>query len=123
MPKRRCTLLNKLDFKYEFFIIISTKLNDQETENIIEKFSKLIESVGSLENIEKWGKRKLAYQINHETDGFYVLFNFSSEASLPAELCRTCNITDGILRNLVVKKAKEKVISKQNKKGKAAVMA
>ena len=50
---------------------------------------------------EDWGKRKLAYPINDETEGYYVIYTFSSQPDYPAELSRRFNITDGVLRSLV----------------------
>ena len=51
------------------------------------------------------GKRRLAYPINYETEGYYVLVNFTSAPSFPAELDRIYNITDGVIRSLIVAKA------------------
>ena len=64
----------------------------------------LISKNGTLGEVEDWGKKKLAYPINYEADGYYVLINFSSEESFPAELDRVINITDGVLRSLIVAK-------------------
>ena len=88
---------------YEFFLVLSTKLGEEGTEKIVKKFQDLIESSGTLENIDKWGKRKLAYLINKESEGYYVLFKFASVASFPAELDRVCKITDGVLRSIIVR--------------------
>ena len=68
------------------------------------KFTDLIAKNGTLGEVEEWGKKKLAYPINYETDGYYVLINFSSEEKFPAELDRIINITDGVLRSLIVAK-------------------
>ena len=57
-----------------------------------------------LGSVDEWGKRKLAYLINKESEGYYVLFNFISESEFPAELDRIYKITDGILRSLIVRK-------------------
>ena len=68
------------------------------------KFTDLISKHGTLGEVEEWGKRKLAYPINYETEGYYVIAQFSSEESFPAELDRVINITDGVLRSLIVAK-------------------
>ena len=70
----------------------------------VEKFKALIEKSGTLESVDEWGKRRLAYLINDEAEGYYVLYNFESAPEFPAELERIARITDGILRSLVVKK-------------------
>ena len=57
---------------------------------------------GELANVDEWGKRKLAYAINYENDGYYVVYTFTSKTDFPAEFERIINITDGVLRSLVV---------------------
>ena len=68
----------------------------------VEKFSKLISANGELESIDEWGKRTLAYEINDEAEGFYVLYNFNCAPSFPYELERKLRIDESILRYLVV---------------------
>ena len=96
--------MSEIKNSYEFFLVLSTKLGEDGTEEMIKKFQDLIEANATLENVDKWGKRKLAYLINKEADGFYVLFKFASVASFPAELDRICKITDGVLRSMIVRK-------------------
>lgn len=91
--------------KYEAIIVVSVKNNNEEqVQGLVEKFKALIEKNGTLESVDEWGKRKLAYLINDEEDGYYVLFNFECETTFPAEFERIAGITDGILRSIVVKK-------------------
>ena len=71
---------------------------------MINKFQKLIESKATLDNVDKWGKRRLAYMINKETEAYYVLFDFTSDSDFPAELDRIYKITDGVLRSLIIRK-------------------
>ena len=75
--------------------------------SIIEKFKALIEKNATLKNVDEWGKRKLAYLINKESEGYYVLFDFESTAEFPAELDRIYKITDGVMRSLSIKKEDE----------------
>lgn len=89
--------------KYEAVVVLSVKNGDEATQSLVEKFKALIEANGTLESVDEWGKRKLAYEINDEAEGYYVLFNFESEPAFPAEFERIANITDGVLRSLVVK--------------------
>ena len=63
----------------------------------------LIEKYGEIESVDEWGKRRLAYSINDLTEGYYVLVNFKSKPDFPAELERVYGITDGIIRDIVVK--------------------
>ena len=93
----------KLDSKYEAMVVLSVKTNDEEqVKSLISKFSDLIKNNGTLEGVDEWGKRKLAYEINYESEGYYVLYNFESKPDFPAEFERVINITDGVLRSLVV---------------------
>ncbi len=90
--------------KYETIMVFSLKKGEEATKELVEKFKALIESNGTLESVDEWGKRRLAYLINYEAEGFYVLYNYEAEANFPAELERIAKITDGVLRTLVVKK-------------------
>lgn len=93
----------KLDAKYEAMVVFSVKTNDEEQiKALIGKFSDLIKNNGTLEGVDEWGKRKLAYDINYESEGYYVLYNFESKPDFPAELERVISITDGVLRSMVV---------------------
>lgn len=89
---------------YETVMVISMKQGEEGIEALIEKFKALISKHATLQSVDVWGKRKLAYLINKESEGYYVLMNFESEASFPAELDRIYKITDGIMRSLIVKK-------------------
>ena len=92
---------------YESVVVFSTKLGDDAIAQLIEKFKALIEKHATLESVDEWGKRRLAYLINKESEGYYVLFNFKSTAEFPTELDRRYKITDGVLRSLIVKKDEE----------------
>ena len=90
--------------KYEVVMVFSMKDGEENVTALKEKFKKLIEENGTIESVEEWGKRRLAYPINDQNDAFYVLTNFESETSFPAELDRVSKITDGVLRTMVIKK-------------------
>ena len=89
---------------YEAVIVVSIKLGEEAVAETVKKFKKLIEKHGTVESVDEWGKRRLAYPINKETDAYYVLFNFKSDAEFPAELDRITKITDGVLRSMIIKK-------------------
>ncbi|MCI5654846.1 MAG: 30S ribosomal protein S6 [Candidatus Pseudoruminococcus sp.] len=89
---------------YEAVIVISLKLGEEGIAETIAKFKDIVSKNGTLENVDEWGKRRLAYEINKETEAYYVLFDFKSEAEFPAELDRVLMITDGILRSMIIKK-------------------
>lgn len=90
--------------KYETIMVFSLKKGEETAKELVEKFKALVESNGTLESVDEWGKRKLAYLINYEAEGYYVLYNYEAEPAFPAELDRIAKITDGVLRTLIVKK-------------------
>ena len=90
--------------KYELTYIINPNLSEEETAAVVEKFKALVEQNGTLEEMEEMGKRKLAYEINYISEGYYVLVKFTSGPDFPAELDRVLGITDGILRSLITRR-------------------
>ena len=90
---------------YEIVMVYSLSKGEEAVASLQKKFTDLIAKNGTLGEVEEWGKKKLAYPINYETEGFYTLINFSSEESFPAELDRVLGITDGILRRLITLRA------------------
>ena len=96
--------MEKMKEAYESILIVSCKNGEEAIAEVVGKFRKMIETGATLDSVEEWGKRKLAYMINKESEGYYVLFNFTCDAEFPAELDRVYNITDGVLRSLIVKR-------------------
>ena len=95
----------KASEKYEVMYIINPNLTEEETSAIVEKFKGLVEQYGTLDEIEEMGKRKLAYEIDYISEGYYVLMKFTSGPEFPAELDRILGITDGIMRRLITLRA------------------
>ena len=89
---------------YETVIIYSLKNGEEAAKALAEKFQKMMEKNGTVDSVDEWGKRKLAYLINDEDNGYYVLYNYTCDTDFPAELSRVLKITDGVLRSLVIKK-------------------
>ena len=86
-------------------VVFSLAKGEDAVKELIEKFKAQIEENATLESVdESWGKRKLAYPINDELDGYYVIYTFESTPAYPAEFTRKVNITDGVLRSLVTVK-------------------
>ena len=95
--------MEKLTSSYETIFIVDCSTSEEATAAVVEKFKSLIESNGTIEKIEEWGKRKLAYPINDLTEGYYVLVNHTSTRDFVEELSRVFNITEGVMRYLTVK--------------------
>ncbi len=90
--------------KYEVALILSVANGDEAVNALKEKFNDLIAKNGAVENVDEWGKRRLAYPINDETEGYYIFTTMTSEPTLPAELERIAGITEGVLRIMVIRK-------------------
>lgn len=87
--------------KYECLYIIAADVEEEAREAIINKFSGFItKNGGTVESIDKWGVKKLAYPIKFKRDGFYVLMNYTAEGNVPKDMEKLMNITEGILRSM-----------------------
>ena len=89
--------------KYETIFVLDAALDEEKLTALSEKFQGLISANGTVESVDVWGKRRLAYPINYKTEGFYTLVKFSSAPEFPKELERVYGITDGVLRTIVIK--------------------
>ena len=94
---------NKL-VSYETIFIVDMTGGEEAVETTVQKFKDLIEKSATIESVETWGKRRLAYPINDLTEGYYVLVNFQSAPEFPKELDRIYNINDAILRSIIIRK-------------------
>ena len=90
--------------KYEAMLVFSVVNGEEATTALVEKFKALIAENGTVENVDVWGKRRLAYPINDDVEGYYIVVTFTGAPSFPAELDRIVKITDGALRVMVTTK-------------------
>ena len=90
--------------KYESVIIINPNVEEEAIKALIERFTTLINTDGKVEKADELGKKKLAYEIAKNKEGYYVVFDFEANPSLIAELERNYRITDEILKFIVIKK-------------------
>ena len=98
----------KLTANYETVMVFSVKNGEESVNALVEKFNTLISENATITKVDTWGQRALAYPINDETAGYYVVVEFTSKPEFPAELDRIYKITDGVLRSLIVCKDEEK---------------
>ena len=90
---------------YELLYILNNELADEAKEATIEKLNAVVTANGgTVDNVDKWGTRRLAYPINYKNEGYYVLVNFTAPATLPDELERVMRITDAVVRFMIVKR-------------------
>ena len=91
--------------KYELTFVVSAKIEDDERAAVVDKCKALIERFGgTITNVDEWGKRRLAYEIQKMKEGFYYVVQFDAPTSAPAEIESRIRIMDNVMRYLVVKR-------------------
>jgi len=106
---------------YETVMIFNTQTGEEGIKALYEKFKNLIAENGTIDVEEDWGKRRLAYPIMDEIEGYYHMVRFNSKTDFPAELDRIYKITDGVLRTMII--TYEKEVAKADKAEKAETAA
>ena len=98
----------KVNANYEVVYIMDPALGEEAIAAMIEKFKTLVETqgtvaaIGTVSEVDEWGKRRLAYPINDLNEGHYVLMTFTAAPELPAELDRVLKITEGVMRSMII---------------------
>ena len=94
--------------KYELVLVVNAKIEDDARAADVEKAKAYVTRFGgTVTEVEDWGKKKLAYEIQHMKEGFYYFIQFEAEATCPAELEKRVRIMENVLRYLVVRKDAE----------------
>ncbi len=89
---------------YEIMYIINSELDEEQTTAVMEKFKGIIEkNGGELVKLDKWGKRRLAYEIKRKRDGFYVLMIVNGPPEVVHELDRVFKITDEVIKHMILR--------------------
>jgi small subunit ribosomal protein S6 len=89
---------------YEMVVIIDSAISDEERDGLIGKLKNIIEKDGKVASLEVWGKREMAYEINHRKEGFYVLFDFEAGPKVISSLKQEIRMNKSYLRELIVRK-------------------
>ena len=90
--------------KYELAVVLNAKVEDEVRANTLEKVKDLVSrSKGTITNVDEWGKRRLAYEIQKMNEGFYYFIQFDAEAEVPAEIESRIRIMDNVIRYLCVR--------------------
>ncbi len=90
--------------KYELCFVVNAKIEDEERAATVAKVQALIERFGgAITNVDEWGKKKLAYEIQKMKEGFYYFIQFNAETSAPKEIESRIRIMDNVIRYLIVK--------------------
>ncbi len=94
----------KINANYEAVYILNPSLSEEQIAALVAKFKAVVEANGTVSEVDEWGKRKLAYEINDLTDGDYTLINFHADPTQIAELDRVLRITDAVVRHMIVRR-------------------
>lgn len=90
---------------YELLVILDASLDEEARAATMERIqSTITNDGGAIDSVDDWGKRRLAYEIDHRTEGDYSLIDFHTEPSAIAELNRVLGITDAVVRSMVVQR-------------------
>ncbi len=90
--------------KYELAVVVSAKIEDDARTETIEKVKALVERFGGqISEVDEWGKRRLAYEIQKMKEGYYYFVRFEADSTAPAEIESRIRIMDNVLRFLCVK--------------------
>ena len=95
--------MEKVISSYECMFIIDAANGDDAAKAVVSKFTDTITANAQIVETAEWGRRRLAYPINDENEGYYVLYTFKSEGAFPAELQRLANIDENVMRCMIVK--------------------
>ncbi len=90
--------------KYESIVVFKSSMEEEKRNTLLEKFKSIIESDGTVESVDDWGVKRLAYEINKGKEGYYYLVNFEANPQLINELERNYRISEDVIRYNVIKK-------------------
>ena len=90
--------------KYELAVVVNAKLDDEAKNAVVDKVKALIERFGGqITEVDDWGKKRLAYEIDKMNEGFYYFIRFDAEPTAPAEIEKRMRIADNVIRYLCVR--------------------
>ena len=90
--------------QYELMVILNPEIDERQVAPNLDKFLKVITADGgSIDNVDIWGKRRLAYEIQKKTEGIYAVVNFTASSAATQELDRQLNLNESVLRTKVIR--------------------
>ena len=113
--------MEKVINTYENLFIVSLANGEAAAKETVNKFTTLIANNAEIVEVAEWGKRRLAYLINDESEGYYTVVTFKTASDFPAELDRLFNIDENVMRSMTIK-LDTKAIAKNNAAKKAPVV-
>lgn len=99
--------------EYEIMVLVSPEVDDRQVEPTLQKFLDVVRKAnGSIDNIDIWGRRRLAYEIQKKSEAIYAVVNFTAEPETAKELDRVLNLNENILRTKIIRPEEQKISSK-----------
>jgi len=89
--------------KYEAVFILVPNLEEENRNQLLDRLKGIVEGNGTITNVDEWGNRKLAYEINDFKEGYYVIMNFETTPEAVDELDRVSRISDSVIRHMIIK--------------------
>ncbi|MGO5053117.1 30S ribosomal protein S6 [Lachnospiraceae bacterium LCP25S3_G4] len=90
--------------KYELAVVVNAKIEDDVRADVVEKVKALVARFGgNVTNVDEWGKKRLAYEIQKMKEGYYYFIHFESDSTVPGEIEQRLRITENVIRYLCVK--------------------
>lgn len=94
--------------QYELMVILEPDLDSQALDRILDNLGSIVSSNdGEVAEVDKWGQRRLAYEIDGKTEGQYVVVTFKSEEDVPREIQRVLNLNESVLRHMILRTDEE----------------
>ena len=94
--------------KYELCVVVSAKIEDEERAQVVDKCKALVERFGgTITEVDEWGKKRLAYEIQKMKEAYYFFIQFDADATVPAEVEKRVRIMDNVIRFLCVRRDAE----------------
>ena len=101
--RQKLPLAERIMNKYESVIIINPSVDEEGVKSLVSKFTDLINTDGKVEKVDDLGKRKLAYEVKKQKEGYYQIFNFEANPELIKELERNYRITDEVIKFMTIR--------------------
>ena len=95
---------------YELMVILNPEVEDRAVEPSLSKFLEIVTNAGgTIDNLDIWGRRRLAYEIQKKSEGIYAVVNFTASPETAAELDRVLNLNESVIRTKIIRPEDQKV--------------
>ena len=100
-------------YQYELMVILDPEIDERQVAPKLDGFLKVITGDGgTIENVDVWGKRRLAYEIQKKSEGIYAVVNFTAEPQTAKELDRVLNLNEAVMRTKIIRPEEQKIHGK-----------